>query len=200
MSALTKAGKIFVFMMIILPNTMLIAAGDGGHSGVDITKIHHGLMFWSVVTFFLVLIVLSKTAWKPLMEGLKNRENTIKDSIENAQKLEKEAAEKLKEYEEKLAQAEDKAKEIIAEGKKNAEEIKKKMIEEANKESASIKTRAESDAKLIKQQAAEEIFKTAADVSIAISTKLIEKSLDEKDHHKLIADTVKQFEESTILS
>lgn len=200
MSALTKMGKLFILMMIIIPNTMLIAAGDGAHSGVDITRLHHGLMFWSVVTFLIVLIVLKKTAWKPLIEGLKNREDNIRNNIEDAQNKQKEATEKLKEYENKLAQAEKEVKEIIAEGKKNAEAIKTKMIEDAGKECENIKVRAESDLKLAKQQAIEEIFKTAADLSIAISTKLIKKSLDEKQQNEIIEDTLKQFQESTILS
>jgi F-type H+-transporting ATPase subunit b len=192
MSTLTKNwGKIALFMLFVLPNSLLMASGGGG----DLVKPQIGLMFWSVVTFFIVLIVLSKTAWKPLMANLKAREDNIRGNIEDAENKQKQAAEKLKEYEDRLAKAEDEVKSILAEAKKNAEDKKKEIIAEANKECESIKARAENDIKLAKQQAVEEVFKAAADISIAISTKLIQESLDEKKQSKIIADTLKQFED-----
>lgn len=182
--------------MIVVPNTVLMASSDGA----QITKLEKGLMFWSLVTFLIVFVILSKTAWKPLIEGLQNRENTIRNNIEDAEKKQNEAAEKLKQYEEKLAKAEDEVKEIIDSARVNAERIKKDTIAEANKECESIRARAENDIKLAKQQAIEEVFKTAADISIAISTKLIKETLDDKKQAEIIEDTLKQFEDSKTLN
>lgn len=196
MSMTRNLGKILIILMIIVPNTILMASGDGA----QLTKLEKGLMFWSLVTFFIVFIVLSKVAWKPLIEGLEQRENTIRGNIEDAETKQKQAAEKLKEYEEKLAKAEDEVKEIIESARTNADQIKKDMIAEANKECESIRSRAENDIKLAKQQAVDEVFKTAADISIAISTKLIQESLDEKKQGKIIEDTLKQFEDLKTLN
>ncbi|BBM82267.1 F0F1 ATP synthase subunit B [Candidatus Uabimicrobium amorphum] len=197
MSILTRnLGKIMIILMLVIPNTVLMASGDGA----QITKLEKGLMFWSLVTFFIVFLILSKVAWKPLIAGLEQRENTIRGNIEDAEKKQKEAAQKLQEYEEKLSKAEDEVKAIFDSAKTNAEQIKKEMIAEANKECDSIRARAENDIKLAKQQAVEEVFKTAADISIAISTKLIQESLDEKKQAKIIEDTLKTFEDLKTLN
>ena len=89
MSILTRnLGKIMIILMLVIPNTVLMASGDGA----QITKLEKGLMFWSLVTFFIVFLILSKVAWKPLIEGLEQRENTIRGNIEDAESKQKEAA------------------------------------------------------------------------------------------------------------
>lgn len=198
MSKLTKNFGFMLSIFFILPN--ILFAADSGHGSGGIMSPDPGLMFWTIVCFVIVLIVLRSTAWKPLIEGLEKRENTIKNAIDDAIAKQKEAEELLKQYQEKLSEAEQEMKNIIAAGKKSAEELKKKMLDDTTKECENIKSRTQNELELAKQQAIQEVFKTAAQLSVAISTKIIEKSLDEKEQNRIIEDTIKQFQSSQILN
>ena len=86
-----------------------------------------GNMIWTVVIFALVVVVLGKFAWGPILEGLQSREAFIRDSLSEA-KADREAAEEtLKSYEVKLAEARAEATAIVEEGRHDAEAVRQRV-------------------------------------------------------------------------
>lgn len=183
-------------VVVLLTGSSLMAAGDHGSGGL--MSPNPGLAFWTIVTFFTTLAILRASAWKPLMQNLQAREKGIRDAIESAQKAKQEAESLLKQYQEKMASAQAEIKATIQEGQKAAQVQKETMIKEATEECQRIRERSENDIRLAKEKAMQEIFKVAADLSVAISTKLIQKSLDSNEQNRIIQETLNQFQNADI--
>ena len=78
-------------------------------------------MIWTVVTFIVLLLILKKVAWKPILAALDKRENDIKESLEQAEKAKEEAKQILEENQANLAKAEEESKKIIEQSRAYAE-------------------------------------------------------------------------------
>ncbi len=145
-----------------------------------------GVIFWMTLSFAVVLFILRKFAWKPILNTIKERENTISRSLKKAEKIEKETAE-LNETKERIItetnqeklniieQAKIDREEIIKEAKQNALEQSKKIIEEA-------KRAGENERKKIEAQIKKEI----AFLSIDMAEKIMVTELSDKQKHKKI--------------
>ena len=90
-----------------------------------------GLYIWTIITFLLLLYVLAKFAWKPLLKMLEDRENLIKSSLEDAEKAKLELQRLNEESEKMLNKARSDAQEILTEGKATAEKVKEDTIAKA---------------------------------------------------------------------
>ena len=75
-------------------------------------EVHGGLLFWSVVTFLLLLVVLKKVAWGPIISALEQRENDIKDALNAAEEAKKEAEKVSNDYEKSIKEAEEQIEKI----------------------------------------------------------------------------------------
>lgn len=152
-----------------------------------------GLIFWMTLSFALVMAILKKFAWKPILQGLKDREDSIKESLSTAEKAREEMA-KLKSDNEKLLEearlerdeiikeALGASKTIMAEAKTDASKISGKMIEDAQ---ALIKGE--------KQAALAEIKNQVASLSVEIAEKLMRRNLaDDKSQRDLVDQFVKE--------
>jgi F-type H+-transporting ATPase subunit b len=122
---------------------LLASESEGGSA--SLLSVNGGLAFWTTLTFILLLLILTKFAWKPILSALKQREDAIKDSLEQAEKAKDEAKKILSENQNSLAKAEEESKKIIEQSKIYAESLKdqivkdskeqaKKLIEEASAE------------------------------------------------------------------
>ncbi len=111
------------------------AGGHGAGHGSDALLDPHswGLVFWSAITFGVVLFILRKAAWGPILEGLEKREKTIADAIAAAQRDRVEAAKALEEHRKKLEQVRNEAQAILNE---TAADSKRMMEESAAKAAA----------------------------------------------------------------
>lgn len=148
-----------------------------------------GLIFWQTVLFLLVLFVLARFAWKPILTALKERESTIEDALNSAKKA-KEEMESLKAANENLLQeARVERDRIIREAQQAANQMindaKDKASEEASKVMGSAKTALENE----KRAAMAEIKGLAANLSIEIAEKLIKKELDNQKAQRELVDS-----------
>ena len=153
-------------------------------------EVHGGTLFWSVVTFLLLLIVLRKVAWGPIISSLESREKEISDALNAAAVAKADAEKATSDYEKIKQEAQVEAQKILSDTKL----VKEKMISDAVLE-AKTKAEAETAAALQsitveKQKAVKEITTAAIDLSIKAASKLIEKNLDNSDNRKLVSDTI----------
>lgn len=155
-----------------------------------------GLMIWTVISFIILLVLLWKVAYKPINKALKKREDTIRDSLEEAKKTRESAEALLNDYKNQLAQAREEAHKILSEGKALGENIKKEIIQKAHDESNQIVRRAQEEIEFQKEKALMELKERIADLTIMAASKVIEKSLDKKGHEQLLEEYIAKVGET----
>jgi F-type H+-transporting ATPase subunit b len=112
-------------MMIKLLNiTLIFLFSEGTHDKPSLLSVNPGLIIWTIIIFILLLILLRKIAWKPLIKALNNREETINSALENAEKQRKETEELVEKNKKILAEANANSMKIINDGKETASKIK----------------------------------------------------------------------------
>jgi F-type H+-transporting ATPase subunit b len=134
--------------------------------------------------------LLKKVAFPPILKGMKKREETIKQQLEEAQKTKKEAENLLEDYRRQLAEARSEAQKIINEGKSLGENMRKEIVQKAQAESNQIVKRAQEEIELQKQKAILELQEKIADLSIMAASKIINKSLNTEDNRRLVEEYV----------
>jgi F-type H+-transporting ATPase subunit b len=155
-----------------------------------------GLMFWTWLTFLIVLVVLGAKAWKPMIEALEKREEFIRESLEEAKAARHEAEKVAAEYDEMIAKARHEVQEIVATGKVTAERIKEDILKDASAKAGSLLKQAETQISLEKEKAIAEIKTQIVELSIFAAEKIIGKSLNQDDNKKLVNDALQQFGKS----
>lgn len=148
---------------------------------------------WTIIVFVLLLWVLKKFAWRPVLNTLNEREKRIEDSIKSAEKARDEAQAHLEEQRRHLENAKNEAQEIIAKGRKAAEGIKEDLITRARIESEQMLSKAQNEIALSRDKAIEEIRAIAVELSLVATQKLIRKTLTEQDHQVMVEESLKEL-------
>jgi len=166
-------------------------AAEGGESNLFAGDI--GNAVWTLVIFLLVIFVLGKFAWGPLLGGLQQREEFIRRSLQEA-KADREAADaRLQEYEEKLSSAGAEASEIIEQGKSEGKKLQAGIEEKARDEADKMVQRARREIELAKQTAIKDLYATSSELATEIASRIVRRELNPQDHEKLISDSIKEL-------
>ncbi|MEO7445433.1 MAG: F0F1 ATP synthase subunit B [Ferruginibacter sp.] len=148
---------------------------------MDLLLPHLGLIVWTILAFVVVLFILKKFAWTPILKGLNDRESNIADSIATAEKVRQEMADLKSENEELLAQAREERAAML----KEAKEIKDKMIndakEEARVQAGKIITDAQASINNQKMAAITDIKNEVGKLVIEVSEKVLRRELSDKN-------------------
>jgi F-type H+-transporting ATPase subunit b len=160
-----------------------------------IFKPEFGLVFWTFVSFAILLVLLWKVAFPPILKAMRTRQETITQQLDDAQKTKKEAETLLDDYKRQLADARSEAQKIINEGKGLGESIRKEVIQKAQEESNQIVKRAQEEIELQKQKALMELQEKIADLSVMAASRVINKSLNLEDHRRLVEDYISKVGE-----
>jgi F-type H+-transporting ATPase subunit b len=163
---------------------------------MDLLSPHVGLAVWTILTFVVVLLVLRRYAWKPILEAMEARERGIQKLIDDAEKARAEAEELLKQYRRKLEEARVEGARFLTEGKAAAEQVREEMLERARAEAEAIVTRAGHEIDLERQKAVAEIKEQAVDLAISAASKVIEEDLNDARHRRLVEDYLREIEAS----
>lgn len=171
----------------------LLAFSSGGESQGGLLDVSPGLIFWVVITFVLLLFLLKKVAWKPILSSLNEREEFIKHSLEEAEKAQKEAEKILIENKANLARAEEDAQKVIAEGREYSEKIKSQMLEESKNEAAKMIKEATEEIERKNQEAFGKLKDQVAEIAISAAEKIIRENLDKKKQIEIITKYLKDL-------
>jgi len=180
-------------MLAFLSSLMLLYSGEGGGSLLDVNP---GLIFWTVVTFVLLLLILKKMAWKPILTSLSERENFIKDSVERAETAKKEAEEILEENKKNLAMAEENAQKVIAQGREYAENLKTQILAESKAEAKKLVDDASIEIERKNVEAFNNLKDEIAEIAIGAAEKIIRSNLDKEMHEKIVDDFINDLSKS----
>jgi F-type H+-transporting ATPase subunit b len=153
-------------------------------------EVHGGLLAWTVLTFVLLLVVLKKVAWGPILDALEARENEIKDALNAAEKAREEAERVSSDYEDAIRKAQAEAQQIISDAKTAGEKVKLDLEAIASVKADEIieKAKAQIDAERVK--VISEIKTVAVEISLSAAAKVIERNLDSDDNRKLINEAL----------
>ena len=155
-----------------------------------LVQLDPGLFVWTILTFLLLLTVLAKFAWNPLLKMLKDREDLIRSSLEDAEKAQSELANLNAERDEIINKARSEAQSILSEGKVAASKLKDETLKAAKDQAKSILTDAEKQIRIEKHKAIEEIKSEVVDLSLSVAKKLIKKNISREDNQTLIDESL----------
>ncbi len=146
--------------------------------------------------FFIILIYLvGKFAWGPVMDMMKKREDYIANEIEQAEKNRAEAEKASKEAVERLRQTKQEAQKIIEDARTAGLKQEQDIIEAAKKEAERIKQAAQEEIQNEKEKAIQALQDQVASLSVLIASKVIEKEISAQDQEKLIEEYIKEVGE-----
>lgn len=149
----------------------------------------------SLLNLLVIFFILKKFLFKPVKKTLESRQSKIDEDYAQAESARAQAEAESKELKAQLDSAKHKADEILNEAAQLAEARKKKAEEEARAEADTIIRQAKAEAELEKKKAESEIKEHIVDVSLVLAGKLVEREINEKDHHSIIDSFIDEFGE-----
>ena len=161
----------------------VIASESGGGGLLDVNP---GLMIWTVVTFVLLLLILKKVAWKPILEALDKREKEIKNSLDQAENAKDEARKILEENQANLAKAEEESKKIIEQSRTYAESLKEQLMKESKEQAKSLIDDAGEEIQRKKDAAFEELKEQIAELAVNAAERIMKESIDANKNKELV--------------
>jgi F-type H+-transporting ATPase subunit b len=153
-----------------------------------------GLYIWTIVTFLLLLVAFNKLAWKPLKATLQAREDSIQKALEDARQAKLELQRLQTESAKILAESRAEADTILARTREDASRFREELKQKAQAEAANVVKNAQRQIELETGRALQQIRTEAVDLSVAIASKILQRSVSKEDNQRLIEETFKQIE------
>jgi F-type H+-transporting ATPase subunit b len=178
-----------VSLLFLLPTVTLAAEGGGEHGGGGLINLDKSLIV-QVVNFVILLIILQKFLYKPLLAKMEERTSAIKRSLDEAQAARAEAVRQQEENAAQLRAAYAEAAAIRDQALREAEEAGRKQLEAAQAQSRKLveDTKAQLEGEI--RKAREELRRETTDLALAAAEKLVRRTLREEDHRKIVADAI----------
>jgi F-type H+-transporting ATPase subunit b len=171
------------------------AHSDTEHSaaGSDPLAVDPDLAIWTAVVFFLLLAVLWKFAWGPIVASLEKREHSIAHDISDAKRQREEADSLVVKYEARLAAAGDEVRGILDEARRNGEGVKQSILAEAKQAAESERLRSLHDIELATDAALRSLAERSAQLAVDLAGKIVRLNLTPADHANLVNEAVDKF-------
>lgn len=168
----------------MVTNSLVLGAAGSGFNGGDIA--------FQLIMFLILLALLKKFAWGPLMGIMKQREDHIANEITSAEQSRVEAKKLLEEQRNLLKEARSEAQGLIENAKKQGDVQREEMMTVARTEAERLKESAKLEIEQQKEKAVAAIREQVASLSVLIASKVIEKELSVEDQEKLINDYIQE--------
>lgn len=155
------------------------------------------LLLAQVINFLVIVFVLSKVLYKPIITMIDKRKREIEEGLTLTQKM-REEEEKMQAKKVKLLEETRKeGRVVIEEAKKQAKEVEKDLIAQAQKQTEEIVAKGKADVERLHATMQKEIRKEATDLSVRMAKRLLASVLSAKDQHALIEKHIKELESVT---
>ncbi len=145
-----------------------------------------GLIAWTIVTFILLVLILRRYAWKPILKALQEREAHVQATIERAEEARREAGRLLEENQRQLERAEEEGHRIMTESRALGEKLKEEIIAKANQQTQRMVEQAKEEIDRDKQAALTQLRSEVASLAIKAAEKILDETLDEGRHRKIV--------------
>jgi F-type H+-transporting ATPase subunit b len=181
-----------IVVALVLVALPVEAAEPAAGGGLSPFAGNVGNAVWTLAIFLLVVGILGKFAWGPVLALLQQREEFIHRSLADAKRDRDEAEARLKEYAAKIQSARAEAGAIVEEARRDAEHLREDLRQRARSEAETMIKNAERQISLQTERAVQEIRREAVDLSVAIASKIIQRNLTKEDNQRLIDEALKQ--------
>ena len=159
--------------------------------GINLVTPEFGMIFWTLIIFVLLVLLLGRYAWKPLLALLDERETQVRESLEAARRARAEADETLKKNQEFLAVARRETAALLEQGRRESEGLRAEILAQARKEAQELVEQGKRQVQYEQKQAVEQLRSQVADLAIGAAERLIRRDLDDAGHRQLVADYLK---------
>jgi len=149
-------------------------------------NVQSGLIIWTIITFVLLVLVLSKVAWKPLLQALHGRENGIREALREADEARKEAEKVLAENRQAIAKANEETARLLREGRELADQMKNDIVARAHESAKHAVEQAKDEIQRERDAALVQLRNQVADLAIKAAEKILDESLDAARQKKIV--------------
>ncbi|HOI42479.1 MAG TPA: F0F1 ATP synthase subunit B [Elusimicrobiales bacterium] len=153
-----------------------------------------GLTFWTLLIFGLLVLLLSKTVWKPVLQAAEQREKGLRDEREAAEKARAEAERASREIEERLAGIKAEMQARLREATEEGERAKAKLLDDARKGVAAMLESAARDLQTEREKIASELRNSFAEFSLMSAERVLSRSVDRRLNEEIVGKAIKEFE------
>ncbi|HSV87373.1 MAG TPA: F0F1 ATP synthase subunit B, partial [Bacteroidales bacterium] len=143
-----------------------------------------GLIFWKSLSFVIVLLILRKFAWQPILKGLEERESTIAESLKRAKFIEKELTELEEVKDQKFREAEKLRLEIVARARAEGDQIIKLARTKATEDAELMLRSAQNNLESLKHSVLGQLKSQIANLSLDMAEKVLHDELKDKESSK----------------
>src|SRR6187397_1355998 len=157
-----------------------------------------GLYIWTIVTFLVLLGLLARFAWRPLLDALEQRELAIRKSLDDARQAKEELQRVQAESQRILAEARVEAGEIVSRTRSDAARFADEMKQKARADAEVLIKHAERQIEMQTARAVETIRHEAVDLSVAIASKILRRDISKEDNERLIQDTLNEMQSRVV--
>lgn len=164
----------------------------------DIISVNLWQIVVSLLNLLIIFLILKRFLFKPVKKILKSRQDAVDERYAQAENAINDAEAKQAELTKRLENAQAEADNIIKDATITAERRREKIENEARENAESIIRQAKNEAELEKKKAESEIKEQIVVVSTALTEKLIEREINEEDHHKLIDSVISEMEGNNV--
>lgn len=180
----------FVLAAYFAETTVLWAAEEAGEAKLDPLAWKSDLALWTAVVFLVLLVVLYKFAFGPIVKALNQREKNEIARVEAAERANADAKALLEEYRQKLADSEEEVRLIVSGAKKEAEKQAGAIVDSAKKAAAVERERALKDIQTASDAALQDIAVKSAELATSLAGKILKEQIDPSKHAELIKSAV----------
>jgi F-type H+-transporting ATPase subunit b len=175
-----------------LATFVLAAESKGGGSFLVSPAL--GVMIWTLIAFFVSMLILQRFAFPLISDALEKRSRAIQDSIDHAEQTRKQADELLEEYRARLKEAREQAEDILVRSRKAAEQFETESKERSRKEHQEALERTRREIEAETRRALDEIRKEVAELTIIATEKVARKALTPEDQKRLIEEALSEVD------
>lgn len=162
------------------------AGHGGGHGNADPLSFDPDLAICTLIVFLVLLGVLRKFAWGPIVSGLERREKMISDHIAAAEQSHADAQRLLADYEAKVAKAHEEVRAILDEARRDAEHTQQDILAKAKADADAELARAKREIETATDQALITLAESAANQAVDLAGKILGAKLNPAEHISLI--------------
>jgi F-type H+-transporting ATPase subunit b len=153
-----------------------------------------GLFIWTIITFLVLVALLAKFAWRPLLAALDRREKLIARAIDDSEKARADLERVQQDAAKLLANARVEGEAIVARSRAAADRLGEELRQKASAEAAGILKQAEREIQLETTRAIEQVRREAVELSVAIASKILHRNVSAEDNRALIEDSLRQLD------
>ena len=141
---------------------------------------------WTVAAFVVLLVVLGRIAWRPMLNGLKAREEHIQQQLDTAENRRKEAEKMLDDYKQEGLQ-------IVEKATEQAHQQEKALIKKTRQEVMTMKRSAQTDIEYAQLAASQQLWEQAGDMLLSISSEILGRTITHEDNQRLICEAIEKL-------